>query len=82
MEQQEIKVEPTVCVGCGVCVESCPTDVLRQRPDGRAEAAFPEDCQYCFLCVFDCPVGAIALTIPRVSTEPRWWDHWLDTPEV
>jgi len=74
---QGVIVQNEVCVGCGVCIESCPTDVLRVDNRGKAFAAFADDCQYCFLCVFDCPVDAISITIEPLSDLPRWWDHWL-----
>lgn len=48
------------CTGCGVCVEVCPTDVLRL--DGTSQRpfmAYALDCQACFVCQFDCPFEAI-----------------------
>ncbi len=60
-----IRIDQMVCTGCGACVESCPTDVIRMTPQtGKAEVAYPEDCQVCFLCEFDCPVDAV-LVSPR-----------------
>jgi len=71
-----VAIDDAVCVGCGVCVQSCPTDVIRMTPQGKAAAAYPEDCPFCFLCVFDCAPKAITITIPRLADEPRWWEHW------
>lgn len=71
-----ISVEQSVCVGCDACIDSCPTDVLRRNDDGKAVAKFPEDCQFCFLCVFDCPTHAISISIPPLADMPRWWPHW------
>jgi formate hydrogenlyase subunit 6/NADH:ubiquinone oxidoreductase subunit I len=34
---------------------------------GKAYVAFPEDCQVCFLCEFDCPVDAIFVTTSRIK---------------
>lgn len=51
------------CIGCGTCIATCPTDVL--RPDvntGKAVIAYPEDCQICHLCRMYCPVDAITIT--------------------
>ncbi len=64
-----VKVDAAVCVGCGVCPESCPTDVFRMTSDNKAYAAYPEDCQACFLCVIDCPVGALALDLVRLPRD-------------
>ena len=34
-----------LCDGCGVCVDSCPTDVLRMdAASGKAVVAYPRDC--------------------------------------
>jgi NAD-dependent dihydropyrimidine dehydrogenase PreA subunit len=54
-----LEVNAPACTGCGVCVEVCPTDVLRLDAAGTAYAAWLEDCQVCFLCEFDCPWEAI-----------------------
>jgi NAD-dependent dihydropyrimidine dehydrogenase PreA subunit len=50
--------------------------VLRMKQNGKAIALYPDDCQFCFLCVFDCAAQAISITIPRLAQEPRWWEHW------
>lgn len=65
----DLKIEPSVCVACGVCIDSCPTDVIAAAPECPAYVAHLGDCQGCFLCVFDCPVDAISLTQTRVAIE-------------
>ena len=61
----EVSIDERVCTGCGVCVDTCPTDVLRAEPSlNRAVVMYPEDCQACFLCVFDCPFpGAVTVRV-------------------
>ncbi|MDX2486282.1 MAG: 4Fe-4S binding protein [Gammaproteobacteria bacterium] len=59
------------CIGCGECVKSCPTDVLRLDADtGKAVIKYVADCQICHLCRMYCPVDAITIspekTIPVV----------------
>ena len=54
-----VEVNEAACTGCDVCVEVCPTDVLRLDERGKAHAVWPEDCQICFLCEFDCAYEAI-----------------------
>jgi len=49
------------CIGCGTCVEVCPTDVFRLE-GGRAVIKYPEDCQICHLCRLYCPVDAITIS--------------------
>lgn len=72
-----IILDESVCTGCGTCVQSCPTDVLRTLDNGKAHVRYPEDCQFCFLCVFDCAVQAVSLTIPRLADDPQFWPHWV-----
>lgn len=51
------------CIGCGTCVETCPTDVIRINPKTKkAEIKYPDDCQICHLCRMYCPVDAITIS--------------------
>lgn len=51
------------CIGCGICVRTCPTDVIRlDEGTGKARVRYPADCQICHLCRMYCPVGAITIT--------------------
>ncbi len=48
------------CIGCDVCVDVCPLDVIRL--DGETKKAYIKylrDCQSCFLCEVECPEDAI-----------------------
>ncbi|MFT5701007.1 MAG: NAD-dependent dihydropyrimidine dehydrogenase PreA subunit [Desulforhopalus sp.] len=59
------------CIGCGTCVQSCPTDVLRIDPKTqKAIIKYAADCQICHLCRMYCPVDAITIspekTIPVI----------------
>lgn len=50
------------CVGCGTCVETCPTDVIRMNLETNiAEITYPEACQICHLCRMYCPENAITI---------------------
>lgn len=65
-----VTIDLTLCDGCGICIESCPTDVLRMDPAvDRAVAEFPADCCICFLCQDDCPQNAI--TVGNRGSNPR-----------
>lgn len=46
------------CIGCGACVEACPTETL-DLVDGVATVVEEENCVGCAACEGDCPVGAI-----------------------
>ncbi|MCK9191733.1 MAG: 4Fe-4S binding protein [Sphaerochaetaceae bacterium] len=51
------------CIGCGECVQACPTDVIRlNKSDVKAYIAYPDDCQMCHLCRMSCPVDAITIS--------------------
>lgn len=67
----EIVHNEKACVGCGICVDTCPSDVLRQGPDGLPRVAYLEDCQLCFLCQIDCPREAIHLHFQGVRNAYR-----------
>jgi NAD-dependent dihydropyrimidine dehydrogenase PreA subunit len=64
----EVRIDERVCTGCGACVDSCPTDVIRMK-DSKARVVYGEDCQGCFMCEFDCPVDAIYVQPHRYSEE-------------
>jgi len=61
----ELVVLPTRCKGCGLCVETCPKDVLALEgvPSGTAfrtvRAVRPENCILCRRCEHGCPDFAI-----------------------
>jgi NAD-dependent dihydropyrimidine dehydrogenase PreA subunit len=57
-----VRIKAYACTGCGVCIESCPMDVLRMdSARQKAVVVYADDCQACFLCVFDCPREAIVV---------------------
>lgn len=52
-------IEVDECIGCGVCIDACPCEVLDLESDVIAikEA---DDCVGCGACVDACPTGAIS----------------------
>ena len=65
-----IAIQSDLCDGCGICLRSCPVDVLRL--DGstqKAYVAYSKDCHVCGLCEDDCPQRAI--TIDYAINNPR-----------
>lgn len=61
------------CVGCNLCVNVCPCDVMMPNPEPGCEpiVVFAEECWFCGGCVEECPNDAITLVTPakqRVST--------------
>ncbi|OGA08576.1 MAG: hypothetical protein A3G26_10185 [Betaproteobacteria bacterium RIFCSPLOWO2_12_FULL_65_110] len=54
------KIDVKLCIGCNVCVDVCPMDVIRIDPVGnKAYIKYRRDCQSCFLCEVECPEDAI-----------------------
>ena len=58
-----VEVNKIACTGCGVCMETCPTDVLRLDQEKKAFMAYPEDCQGCFVCQWDCKFEALRVRV-------------------
>jgi NAD-dependent dihydropyrimidine dehydrogenase PreA subunit len=54
------RIDSNLCTGCGICVNSCPMDVIRMdEKNKKAIISYPEDCMLCLYCELDCPEHAI-----------------------
>lgn len=85
-EHRNLSYKDKNCVGCGICVEVCPTDSLRVGPivpiaRGLIEMdliSINEDsCVFCGLCAVTCPFDSLKLTIDgtnvkELGTYPVW----------
>jgi ferredoxin len=44
--KMKITIDPSTCTGCGLCILSCPVDVIRlDEALGKAVVAYGNDCQ-------------------------------------
>jgi len=66
------KIDPTSCNGCGICVEVCPTDVIRMDAGGSMKAVirYYENCMTCYNCEIECPENAIYVEPFRKPIKP------------
>ncbi|MDJ0623844.1 MAG: mercury methylation ferredoxin HgcB [Desulfocapsaceae bacterium] len=56
-----ITVDRQKCVGCAMCVNVCPHQVI-QLHDKKANVVDRDGCMECGACATNCPVEAISLT--------------------
>ena len=67
-----IKIDKDLCVGCGLCTEICPMDVLTMEDD-QAVINYFEDCISCFTCELACPSEAIYVGPERARAIELPW---------
>lgn len=59
------RIDQEKCIGCGICVDICPLQVLKQdQPKETPRVLYGDECWHCNACVLDCPKTAISLRIP------------------
>jgi NAD-dependent dihydropyrimidine dehydrogenase PreA subunit len=66
------KIDRDVCIGCGLCAEFCPGDVIVMDDLGKARVEYPGDCWTCFSCEMACPVKAVDVH-PFRKVKPMAW---------
>ena len=54
-----VVINEETCIGCGACIEACPTEAL-EMVDEKAKVD-AEKCVDCGACIDECPVEAISL---------------------
>ncbi|MCL7410380.1 MAG: 4Fe-4S binding protein [Methanosarcinaceae archaeon] len=54
------KVNKDECVGCGTCVDECPSEAISMNDDDIA-VVNADECTECGMCVDACPTEAITM---------------------
>ena len=54
------KVNKDECVGCGSCVDECPSEAISMNDDDIA-VINADECTDCGMCVDACPTEAISM---------------------
>lgn len=62
-----LNVNQDKCIKCFKCYNLCPMDVF-QIEDNNVTIKYQEDCQSCYLCVYECSRNAIKID-PRRPRE-------------
>ena len=84
-EYRKLAYDDVNCVGCGICVETCPTSSLKLGPlvpiaRGLIEMdliSVSDSCVFCGLCSIACPFDSLSLTIDGedikdIESYPSW----------
>jgi len=68
-------IDELLCIDCGLCIDICPTDVLR-RSNGKVVIAYSGDCCDCARCAHICPTEAIMMGpgVPKLYDGRIRWD--------
>jgi len=66
-------IDKETCTGCGICVKTCPQDVLRMGKDGKPEIKYIDDCIVCMYCEEDCPTKSIFVSPVKMQHQFLSW---------
>jgi NAD-dependent dihydropyrimidine dehydrogenase PreA subunit len=68
------RINHELCIGCGVCVDTCPMDVIRlDKKIKKAVIKYPQDCMLCLYCERECPVRAIYISPEKTAPIMLSW---------
>ena len=61
----EVIVDQDKCIGCGACVDVCPSTVFEMADDGKSKVVAESACVGCMSCVNVCPTEAITVDVNK-----------------
>lgn len=86
-----IRINKEKCIGCGLCMEVCPGNLLKRDSNNKACIKCPKDCWGCTSCIKECPRNAIEFYLGAdmggkggilTVSEDKGISHWtLQTPD-
>lgn len=65
----KVKIDPSKCIGCGICAKNCPTQNIRIE-NGKAVAS--SKCTMCYRCINHCPKQAMTLLGKTLYEQPTY----------
>ncbi|RLE48490.1 MAG: ferredoxin [Candidatus Methanomethylicota archaeon] len=54
-------IDTSRCIGCAICVKSCPRQVFSLLSGEKPVVKYPERCDGCGICVKSCIAKAVSL---------------------
>lgn len=80
MENHQVKIDASKCVGCGLCVNVCAAHNMKLE-DKKAKIQF-EHCIMCGQCTAVCPQKAISITGYDMEQVEKGEDIFLNPEDV
>lgn len=65
----KVRIDPSKCVGCGICAKNCPTQNIKIE-GGKAVAS--SKCTMCYRCINHCPKQAMTLLGKTLYEQPTF----------
>ncbi len=65
----KVKIDPSKCIGCGICAKNCPTKNIRIE-NGKVVAS--SKCTMCYRCINHCPKQAMTLLGKTLYEQPTY----------